>query len=393
MILFLLLVLTVQITVSDDVTASSDTQMQEFSMFEPVDRDDYILGAGDVLQVAVEGGISEAMLISGLSPVSPCQVSGDGVIQISGIGQLDVLGMSITQAEAALQHLVRLYYNRVTVGLSLVQPRTVMVWITGMVMNPGRYSLYSINRVSDLVVSAGGLSSYSSRTGWMVTAEDDSVFVDLHFNPLTGKPVCDPFVHGGSGVVFQLVKSPVYIVRPGVRNYNDSYAVPEIETWEAFPGETVGDLMYRIGGITGDVDIARSSLITPRGSSPIWIQDVGFSDSTVHAGDTLRLVVQGNDVYVAGAVHQRGIVPCSPGATARVYVERAGGKVFNANLGGTTLTRDGVLIASGDEALETQVLPGDVIEVPYGWVGRHVQEIGILATVVSITSVIINLSR
>ncbi|MCK5131269.1 MAG: polysaccharide biosynthesis/export family protein [Candidatus Sabulitectum sp.] len=393
MLFFLIFSLAAVGDVSEDLPAQPEVRIQDFSIFEPVDRDEYILGAGDVLQLVVEGGLSEVMLISGLSPISPCQVSGDGRIQIQGVGQLDVMGMTITQAEAALQQLARLYYRRVTIGLSLLQPRTVKVWITGMVARPGQYTLYVINRVSDLVSAAGGMSSYSSRTGWMVTASGDSVFVDLHFDPNTGRPVSDPFVDGGAGVVFELVRSPVYVVRPGIRNYNDAYAVPEVEIWDASPGETIEELMYRIGGITGDVDLARSTLITSRGPAPVWLPNQGFADQLVQAGDTLRLVVHGNDIYVAGAVHQRGIISYTPGASVRVYVERAGGKVYNASLGGTTVTRDGVQIASGEEALNTEALPGDVIEVPYNWVAQHAQEIGILATVVGITSVIINLSR
>ena len=377
----------------EDVSSAPEVQASQFSIFESVDRDEYILGAGDVLQVVVEGGISEVMMVSGLGSITTSQVSGDGKIQVSGVGQLSVTGLTINQAEQALRALTRRYYSHVEVGLSLLQPRTVRVWITGMVAHPGRYTLYAINRVSDLVSAAGGMSSYSSRTGWMITDEGDSVYVDLHFDPLTGKPVCDPFVDGGAGVVFELLISPVYVVRPGIRNYNDAYAIPEVETWDAVPGETVEDLMYRIGGISGNIDLARSVLITSRGTSPVWVKNQGFSLTPVEAGDTLRLVVEGNDIYVAGAVHQRGIISYTPGATARVYVERAGGKVYNANIGGTTVTRNGVVLASGDEALETEVLPGDVIEVPYNWVAQHAQEIGILATVVGITSVIINLSR
>ena len=393
MLIFVLLTISVLGQISEDIPVQSETQVQVFSIFESVDRNEYILGAGDVMQVVVDGGTSESMIISGLISISQCQVSGDGVIQISGIGQLNVMGMTIAQAESALQQLAHFYYNRVTLGLSLLQPRTVKVWVTGMVARPGQYTLYAINRVSDLVTAAGGMSSYSSRTGWMVTASGDSIPVDLHFDPNTGRPVADPFVDGGAGVIFELVKSPVYVVRPGIRNYNDSYSVPEVETWEASSGETVEGLMYRIGGITGDVDLARSMLISQRGSSPIWILNQGFSEEEVVAGDTLRLVVQGNDIYVAGAVHQRGIISYSPGATVREYVERAGGKVYNGNIGGTTVTRNGVLIASGRDALDLQALPGDVIEVPYNWVAQHAQEIGIIATVVGITSVIINLSR
>jgi len=392
MLALLLVLFAVPGELPEEVSSAQEVQAPEFSIFEPVDRNEYILGAGDLLQVVVEGGISEVMMISGLGSLTTCQVSGDGRIQVSGIGQLSVTGLSINQAEQALRALTRRYYSHVETGLSLLQPRTVRVWITGMVTHPGRYTMYAINRVSDLVSAAGGMSSYSSRTGWMITEAGDSVYVDLHFDPLTGKPVCDPFVDGGAGVVFELLISPVYVLRPGIRNYTDVYSVPEVETWDAVPGETVEDLMYRIGGISGNIDLARSVLINRRGTSPVWVRNQGFSLTPVEAGDTLRLVVEGNDIYVAGAVNQRGIVSYIPGSTARVYVERAGGKMHNARIGGTTLTRNGVVIASGEEALRTEVLPGDVVEVPYNWVSQHAQEIGILATVVGIASVIINLS-
>ena len=198
---------------------------------------------------------------------------------------------------------------------------------------------------------------------------------------------------GGSVVCFSLVTDPVYVVRPGIRNYNDSYAVPEVETWEHIPGESVEDLIYRIGGVTGNVDLARSTIQSNSTSVPVWNRGAGFSDALISSGDTLRLVVQGNDIYVAGAVHQRGIIAYIPGAPVSAYIERAGGSLYNGSTGGTTLTRDGVPIASGKEALEREVLPGDVIEVPYSWIARHSQEIGILATVVGITSTIIYLTR
>ncbi len=379
------------------VTPADSSQSQPvawgFSIFEPVDRNTYVVGAGDVLQMVVEGGTSEVMLVSGLSPLSLCKVSGDGIIQLSGIGQLDVSGLTIVEAENALQRLVSRFYPGTAIGLGLIQPRMVKIWINGMVERPGQYQLYAINRVSDLVSEAGGLSAYASRNGWMVTSSGDSVEIDLHFDALTGQPVSDPFVDGGAVVHFSLVSDPVYVLRPGIRNYNDSYRVPEMETWEFMAGETIEDLMYRIGGITGNIDLARSLLVSASGSVPVWSRGEGFSDQLVASGDTLRLVVQGNDIYVAGAVHQRGIIAYTPGTPVRAYVERAGGVVYNGSLGGTTLTRDGVQIASGENALDTEVLPGDVIEVPYGWVARHSQEIGILATVVGITSTIIYLTR
>ena len=393
MTLLLCLALLSQITPGTSVETGGSGTLWDFAIFEPVDRDLYVIGAGDVLQMVVEGGTSQAMAISGLSSMLPCRVSGDGMIQLAGIGQFQAAGLTIAQAEEELQRLVSMYYPSTGIGLGLLEPRTVKVWINGMVERPGQYTLYAINRVSDLVSSAGGLSSYSSRFGWMLTSDGDSIQVDLHFSRSTGQPVADPFVAGGAVVSFSLVKDPVYVTRPGIRNYTDQYTVPEVETWDCLAGETVEDLMYRIGGVSGDVDLSRSYLISSGENLPIWSRGDGFSDHQVNPGDTLRLVVQGNDIYVAGAVLQRGIVSYTPGDPVRSYVERAGGVVYNGHLGGTSLTRDGRRVATGDEALDMEVLPGDVIEVPYGWVARHSQEIGILATVVGITSTIIYLTR
>lgn len=389
----LLLIVAAQLTGGTTADVGTAGSVWDFAIFEPVDRNTYIVGAGDVLQMVLEGGTSEAMLVSGLSSVVLCKVSGDGMIQLSGVGQLDVAGLTIVQAEQELQRLVFRYYPGTVIGLGLVEPRTVKVWLRGMVERPGQYTLYAINRVSDLVSDAGGLSSYSSRTGWMVKADGDSVEVNLHFNRDTGQPIADPFLDGGAVVSFGLVSDPVYIVRPGIRNYTDQYTVPEVETWEHIRNETLEELMYRIGGITGNVDLARSYLVSSGEYLPVWSRGNGFPDHPVNPGDTLRLVVQGNDVYVAGAVHQRGIISYSPGMPVRSYVERAGGTVYNGSIRGTTLTRDGREIARGDEALDFEVLPGDVIEVPYGWIARHSQEIGILSTVVGITSTIIYLTR
>jgi protein involved in polysaccharide export with SLBB domain len=374
-------------------TQPGSGESQVFTIFEQVDRHSYILGAGDVVQVVVQGGTSELMSLSGLPPQSTCQISGDGVLQFSGVGQVHVAGLTINDAQISLQQLVSLYYPGTTVGLGLLQPRTVKVWINGMVDRPGQYTLYSTSRVSDLVTEAGGMSSYASRTGWMITLQGDSIPIDLHFDRTTGRLASDPFVDGGAVVHFQLVLDPVYVIRPGIRNYTDSYAVPEVETWEWSPEEGISDLIYRIGGVTGNVDLSRSYLISGSERIAVWNRGEGFSSHPVSPGDSLRLVVQGNDVYVAGAVHQRGIIAYSPGAPVSMYVERAGGVLYNGDLKNTTLTRDGVRIAAGREALDIEVLPGDVIEVPYGWVARHAHEIGIVATIVGITSVIVNLTR
>lgn len=364
---------------------------------ETLSRDGYILGPGDVLTAVVEGGCNDVMLLSGLLPSAVCPVSGDGIIQVPGVGQIPVDGMSIREAQEQLQSLVRRYYPGTTIGLSLSEPRMLNVRISGMVDKPGAYSLLAIQRVSDLVLAAGGITPYGSRTAIMNMPDGGSLSVDLSFNT-EGQPVSDPYLVNGASVVIPLAERPVFLARPGEVLLSTDGTVLEdarhqVEAWDSIEGETVQDFLVRTGGPEGRIDLARSVLVSGGADFPIWSSSHGIIQREVLPGDTLRMAILGNQVYVAGAVNHPGEVLYQSGMTVRDCIDMAGGAVASGRTGRTLLSRMGREQARGSEALALEARPGDVIEVPYSIESRYQTTIVILASIVTMTATIINLTR
>ena len=148
-----------------DQAAEPMKALQEAIPVVPVDRDAYRLAPGDMLLVTIEGGVSEYLLSVGVLPMDQCQVTLDGRLNVSGIGSLHVEGRSINEAQAALDAQVRSCFPSLRAGLSLSFPRMVNMEVRGMVDNPGRYSMYATQRVSDAIREAGGVRLYGSQFG------------------------------------------------------------------------------------------------------------------------------------------------------------------------------------------------------------------------------------
>lgn len=379
------------------MTNSFEASTPSVGYSETLSRDAYILGPGDVLTAVVEGGCNDVMLLSGLLPTAVCHVSGDGLLQVPGVGQIAVDGMSIQEAQQQLRVLVRRYYPGLNIGLSLAEPRVLNVWVSGMVEKPGRYSLLAIQRGSDLVHTAGGVTPYGSRRGVMNLPDGGSQDVDLSFGP-DGQPSCDPYLVNGVSVVSPLVDTPVFLARPGeVLLSTDGTVLPnarhQVEAWDSVEGETVAEFLGRTGGPEGRIDLARSFLVSEGLEHPIWSSSQGIIESPVLPGDTLRMAILGNQVFVAGAVNTPGAVLYQSGMTVRDCIDMAGGTLTSSRIGGTMLSRMGETHATGSETLSLEARPGDVIEVPHSFESRYETTIVIIASLVTMTATIINLTR
>ena len=106
-------------------TIETPAVSEDPALFESVDRNEYVLGPGDILLVTVYGGCTEVMLTSGVRPQSDCMVSGDCYLSVSGLGLIDVRDLTIAEAEESLIILARRYYPRIAIGMALFEPRMV----------------------------------------------------------------------------------------------------------------------------------------------------------------------------------------------------------------------------------------------------------------------------
>ncbi len=358
--------------------------------FEPADRDAYVLGPGDVLEVIVEGGASPAALASGLFPQSYCTVSSDGELGISGLGHIAVGGLSISEAELEIARLLRSYYPGIRIGISLSSPRLVRVRASGAVSDPGDYSMYALQTVADLL-DACGPTATCSRTGWVFTPGDSTRF-DLRIDPATHGSRSDPLLEGGSTVLFQTCENPVYIVRQSQQAVVGDPILPMIQAWEVDEPIGLPSFLEMTGGAGADFDPGQSRLSRSGEMLPIW-SDSGIAGILVFPGDTLFLARAATTVTVSGAVAGPGVKDWVAGTRALDYVQMAGGILPQASTGGLRLIRNGMVIASGSEASESEPVPGDIVEVPYKWATRNTDMFVILGAIVSTAAIVINLSQ
>ena len=116
---------------------------QEVTALEgPLDADTYILGPGDVLNIAV----------GGLAPLrQSVPVSATGLLTLPEADAIDAGGRSLASVQAEAVAALQEIYLHVPVSVSLVQTRKFYVHVAGAVPEPGRYLMPPVSRVDNAV--------------------------------------------------------------------------------------------------------------------------------------------------------------------------------------------------------------------------------------------------
>lgn len=114
---------------------------------------DYVLGPGDDLIVNMWGSASARLN----QPVDR-----QGQIAIPEAGTVAVAGLTIAQAQDAIQKLLGTQYRDEHVELSLGRVRTVRIYVVGDVQRPGAYDVSSLSTPLNALYAAGGPTSRGS---------------------------------------------------------------------------------------------------------------------------------------------------------------------------------------------------------------------------------------
>jgi len=109
--------------------------------------EDYVLGAGDQLQISVFGSATFEV---------QAQVDGRGEVVIPKVGAVKVSGLPLARARAALQSKVAQNFSRASLDLSVTKLREVRVFILGEVYKPGSYLVPSLSSLVNVLGMAGG---------------------------------------------------------------------------------------------------------------------------------------------------------------------------------------------------------------------------------------------
>ncbi len=121
-----------------------------------VDPSDYLLGAGDLLQITV----FEAEKLN-----TSVRVSSRGYVTLSLLGQIKIKGLTAREAEVKIEELYRQQYIKDPhVSVFVKEHISQRVTLVGQFEKPGAYDYLSKQRLLDVMALAGGLSDKAGRT-------------------------------------------------------------------------------------------------------------------------------------------------------------------------------------------------------------------------------------
>jgi protein involved in polysaccharide export with SLBB domain len=114
---------------------------------------DYVLGPGDSLVVNIWGGQSIRL---------DRPIDRQGQIALPEAGTITIAGLTISQAQIAIQQALGTQFQNEHVEISLGRVRTVRVYVVGDVQRPGAYDVSSLSTPLNALYAAGGPTNSGS---------------------------------------------------------------------------------------------------------------------------------------------------------------------------------------------------------------------------------------
>lgn len=181
----------------------------------PGSSQEYRLGAGDAIAVQVYQSPDLSLEL---------RVSENGLVTYPLIGNVQLGGLSLTEAEKTIADALRSggFVRSPQVTITLKQVRGNQVAVLGQVNRPGRFPLETVNtRVSDMLATAGGVTPTGDDVLILTGQRQGQAFrrvIDIPGLFLNQKPEDDVVVVGGDTLFVN--KAPMFYIygeaqRPG----------------------------------------------------------------------------------------------------------------------------------------------------------------------------------
>lgn len=313
-----------------------------------VDPESYIVGPGDVF----------SFNIWDLDVQYPINVSPEGRLLIPTLEEFDVDGLLLAEVKALVLEKAEQSYEIGKVSLSLEALRFFRVHVVGEVEYPGTYIAQAVNRVSDLLTEAGGVTERAWKRKIELRRQDGSVsYFDLSAFEQQGDLSGDVYLNGGDIIFVPTIGVGDDLVSvEGDIEHSGAYRIDQ--------GEGLLTFLDRIRILKRTSDLSRIVVIRSHSDDGQSNGELSYVKPFTGAnprpfilqgGD--RIVFPSNVVYVKGAVQTPGAFPYALSLTAKDYAGMAGGdfrsgtvrsvKVYHASTGKTERGPD-VLVEAGD---------------------------------------------
>lgn len=275
---------------------------------------DYVLGPGDAVFVDVYGATTKQLTAT---------VSPEGEINLEDYGPVQVMGLTVSQANARLRSTIGKRFGDSTVKLSVGQTRTITVNVMGEVNMPGTYTLSAFATVFHALYMAGGTNEIGTMR---------NIKVYRNGKCITTVDIYDYILNGNLKGNVRLASNDVIVVGPYECLVNITGKVKRPMWYEMKETESVGTLLKYSGGFAGDAYEDNITLVRKKGGT-IRVFSLGEFDrdsfqlcdaDSVSVDSTLNRYT--NTVEIKGAVLRPGFYQLDSGiSTVGQLIERAGG--------------------------------------------------------------------
>ena len=341
-----------------------------------VDPHTYIVGPGDIFSFNIWGAFEMQV---------PLTVSPEGKLLVPSVGEVDVSGKSLAEVQSQILAKAAGAYENTRIGLTLEALRFFRVHVVGEVRYPGTFVAQAVDRISEMITEAGGVTEWAFRRRIELRHPDGMVdYFDFDAFEQEGRLDEDLFVSGGD-VIFvppiEVGESLVW-VRAGLENSG---------TYQIFEGEQLLPFLQRIRALKRNDDLARIVIIRngwedkteseeKRTLMPFKTYDSFDLNFQLEAGDEIML--PSDFVYVKGAVMNPGAYPFVVNFTARDYAGMAGGDFRSGTIKSVRVyhARNGKSESGPDVIVEA----GDVVHLHPSWSQRFEPYLRILPVVTSL---------
>ncbi|MCF2504307.1 SLBB domain-containing protein [Dyadobacter sp. CY107] len=297
----------------------------------------YIVGPGDELKIFIYNYAESTFEVD---------VTKDGFISLPRVGNVYVAGRTIEEVRKILID----KFSKFTPGLigtggetartklmvTLGDVRTVKVFVTGEVINPGTYQVSSLSSAFNALYQAGGPNEIGSFRDVRVVRQGKVVsHIDIYDYLVNGKIDGDIRVQDNDNVVvgYYLKRAEIagMVKRPGI--------------YELKPEEKLGDMLRYSGGFNDKAYRARLKVqrITSKERKILDVAEANYESFEIVTGDSVNVETVldrfENIVTVEGAVMRPGDYALDNSPSLKQLIENAQGLREDAFVGRVSVLR------------------------------------------------------
>lgn len=328
-----------------------------------LDPEVYRVGPGDVFQFNV-WGIMESQI--------PLVVDPEGKLAVPSVGEIEVSGKTLAEAKSLVLQKAASSYVNSRVSLSLAALKFFRVHVVGEVKFPGTYLVQSIDRVTELIAEAGGLTSWSWPREIEIRHEHgDTTIFDFYSFERQGELSEVPFVNSGDVIYVPSIDLQKAVVT--LQSDMKSGGIYQIS-----PGEDLMGFLLRIRVITNNSDVSGVTVIRQTGKKgkDSRLKPFGNRDQIAlpfPLQNLDRIIVPSAYVYVRGACRNPGAYPFIMNLTAKDYAGMAGADYQAGGMRGLKVFH--TMTGKTSKGAEARVQAGDVIQIPQS-LGNQLRDYG-----------------